>query len=202
VCEGYAKTMEILLEKAGIETYYVTGKANGGGHAWNIVKLDGDYFHIDTTWDDPVPNREGEISYKYFLVPSSFIKQDHSWNEQKFPTARSKKFEYFREFYSVKESGSYYYYSNNKDGYKLYRIKKDGTGKKKILNMKAPYFVLTKNAIYFSNYSKGGYLYKSNLEGSKAVQLNKKYSIDLYLKGNRLFFTNKKTNKIESLKIS
>ena len=48
VCEGYAKACNLLFHEAGLETYYV----NRHDHAWNIVKVDGHYFHIDSTWND------------------------------------------------------------------------------------------------------------------------------------------------------
>lgn len=48
VCAGYAKTMQYLLNMCGIECIYVTSDT----HAWNIVKLEGDYYHIDVTWGD------------------------------------------------------------------------------------------------------------------------------------------------------
>lgn len=58
VCEGYSKACNLLFHYAGIESYYV----HSFDHAWNIVKLGGHYFHVDSTWDD------GEnISYNYFL---------------------------------------------------------------------------------------------------------------------------------------
>ncbi len=202
VCEGYAKTMKLLLEKVGIETHYVTGKADGGDHAWNLVKVDGEYFYIDATWNDPVPNRVGEISYKYFLVPSVTLKKDHSWDDKQFPVAKSNKYAYFQDFSTVREHNSYYYYSNSKDNNKLYRMKIDGTGKTKLLNVSAPYFAITDKAIYFSNYANGGFLYRSNIDGSKMKQLNKIHSIDLYIEKNQLIYTNKATGKKASLKIS
>lgn len=62
VCEGYAKCYNLLLNRAGIETYYLIGK----NHAWNIIKLGGHYFHSDTTWDDG-----DNISYDWFLKSDS-----------------------------------------------------------------------------------------------------------------------------------
>jgi Transglutaminase-like superfamily/Domain of unknown function (DUF5050) len=202
VCEGYAQTMQLLLKEAGIEAHFVTGKANGGAHAWNLVKVDGEYYYVDATWDDPVPNRAGEISYKYFLTPAAALKKDHSWDEKPFPAATSTKYAYFQDFSSVKESGAFFYYANNKDDQKLYRMKKDGTEKKKLLNVRAPYFALTKSNIYFSNYSNGGYLYKSKLDGTQLKKINTIHSIDLYIEKDKLLFTNKTTGAKGSIKIN
>lgn len=202
VCEGYAQTMQLLLKEAGIESHLVTGKANGGAHAWNLVKVDGKYYYVDSTWDDPVPNRAGEISYKYFLAPAAALKKDHSWDEKLFPAATSTKYAYFQDIFSAKESGTYIYYSNNKDNQKLYKMKKDGSGKKKLLNVSAPYFVLTKNNIYLSNYSNGGYLYQAKLDGTQLKKINNTHSIDLYIEKNNVVFTNKTTGAKGSIKIN
>lgn len=62
VCEGYARCYNLLLNSAGIETYYLISD----NHTWNIVKLGGHYFHSDTTWDD------GDvIGYDWFLKSDS-----------------------------------------------------------------------------------------------------------------------------------
>lgn len=62
VCEGYAKATQYLLTKLGVETLLCTGmagetaaeKGQWESHAWNIVKIDGVYYEIDTTWGDPL----------------------------------------------------------------------------------------------------------------------------------------------------
>ncbi|MCC5891805.1 transglutaminase domain-containing protein [Exiguobacterium sp.] len=85
VCEGYALTTLLLLEAAGVETRYISGEAGTELHAWNLVKLDGDWYHLDTTWNDPVPNRPGEVGYDYFLVSDATLRADHTWEEGKYP---------------------------------------------------------------------------------------------------------------------
>ena len=66
VCSGYAKAYEILLDAAGIPSETITGYASGY-HAWNLVQVDGQWYHVDATWDDPT-NRGGDyIRYTYFL---------------------------------------------------------------------------------------------------------------------------------------
>lgn len=66
VCEGYAKVMQVMMNQYGIMNIYVTGIANGGGHAWNMVKMsDGRYYWLDATWDD---QQYEEYQHQYFLV--------------------------------------------------------------------------------------------------------------------------------------
>ena len=48
VCEGYARAMALLLDEAGVENYYLSS----GSHAWNMVKIGGQFFHFDATHDD------------------------------------------------------------------------------------------------------------------------------------------------------
>lgn len=81
-CEGYAKAIKYLLDEAGIENYLAVGTVEGetpssrSGHAWNIVKIDGEYYHLDATWNDPVNEDEIE-SYAYFNVSDEEILLTH-----------------------------------------------------------------------------------------------------------------------------
>ena len=65
VCDGYHDLTYALLMEAGIDTACVSGKANGGSHAWNIVLLDGLYYNLDTTWADDVyyPGMDMDMSW-------------------------------------------------------------------------------------------------------------------------------------------
>ena len=59
VCESYAKTFQLLLNYCEAECIFVTGNANGGPHAWNLVKLDnGEWYWYDLTWEDSLANGE------------------------------------------------------------------------------------------------------------------------------------------------
>lgn len=80
VCQSYALAYQLLLKKAGISCLYVTGEAGGGGHAWNLVKLSGDWYHVDCTWDDP--GSGGGENHAYFALPDSMMARDHTWNTQ------------------------------------------------------------------------------------------------------------------------
>lgn len=68
VCEGYATSAYRLFTDAGLEARIITGRAGGGPHAWNIVKVDDEWYDIDLTWDDPITNTgEQLLRYDYFL---------------------------------------------------------------------------------------------------------------------------------------
>lgn len=69
VCQGYSAAFNMLARRAGIRAEIVTGTAPGNAdvHAWNRVTIDGKVYHIDATHDDPVPDRQGYVSYKYFM---------------------------------------------------------------------------------------------------------------------------------------
>ncbi len=83
VCAGYAKAFQYLLQMFGIETLYVCGDCFIGGlHAWNIVKLEGEYYHVDVTWGDysntdPARSSKG-MSYAYFAITDEQIKNSRS----------------------------------------------------------------------------------------------------------------------------
>ena len=91
VCEGYAESFKYLLDALEIPCIIVIGEAtNSSGetenHAWNYVQINGEWYAVDTTWDDPVIIGNGKISneskYKYFLRGSSRMSQEHVPNPQ------------------------------------------------------------------------------------------------------------------------
>ncbi|OOB75262.1 hypothetical protein AXF41_09135 [Clostridium haemolyticum] len=112
VCESYSKAMHLLLNEAGIECKYATGyKKNrdgrqGGGHAWNIVKLDNEWYNLDATWDDPVSDRVGRsdkdvvvspVIHTYFNVTDDIFNKDHirgEYEQKNYPRANGTKYSY------------------------------------------------------------------------------------------------------------
>lgn len=96
VCEGYAKAMKYLLDDMGIESTIVVGKSKEENHAWNLVKLEDEYYHVDPTWDDPITNDGSNIlRYNFFCLDDAEISKTHSWNRENYPSANSKKYNYF-----------------------------------------------------------------------------------------------------------
>lgn len=86
VCQGYSLLTYKLLKEAGIPNRIVEGTAKpvGGSrvsHAWNLVQLDGKWYHLDTTWDDPMPDQPGEVGTAYYLKTDAQLRKDHSWTK-------------------------------------------------------------------------------------------------------------------------
>ncbi|MCH3964378.1 MAG: Ig-like domain-containing protein [Clostridium sp.] len=113
VCQGYADAMYRLLHEAGIENKMVVGEANNGtgwiGHAWNIVKIQGEYYQLDATWDDPVSyNGSNVLAHSYFNVTDSRLSRDHRWDRSQYPACDSQDYNYSRimQMYDYRKSAA------------------------------------------------------------------------------------------------
>lgn len=73
VCQGYAVLMYRLLLEYGIDCRVVAGSSFGEEHSWNIVRLGGNYYYLDATWD------AGYLTYNYFLkCEANFLNHNRS----------------------------------------------------------------------------------------------------------------------------
>lgn len=89
ICLGFSVTFQLFMDMAGIECITVIGAANRSmeDHAWNMVRLNGNWYCVDSTWDSGVSQR----SWRYFNVTSDFIsKHDHQWDYASVPEATAK----------------------------------------------------------------------------------------------------------------
>ena len=81
VCDGYALAYKYLLNQQGIECYMVTSTAMA--HAWNMVVLDGEYYQVDVTWDDPTWDRVGGAGHNYMLRSDAAFEGHYNWQVTK-----------------------------------------------------------------------------------------------------------------------
>ena len=95
VCSGYSRLFSRFAKEAGLEVIYITGKTtieNSAGHAWNMVKVDGKWYHIDVTWGRGkyYASPEVYIDWKYFLKGDDTMGDDahkHIWDKNEYPQA-------------------------------------------------------------------------------------------------------------------
>lgn len=82
ICSGYTDLMAIFLNRLNIINY----KVSNDTHTWNAVKIDNNWYHLDTTWDDPISEKD-ILSHNYFLITTdedSKLEQAHTFNKEIF----------------------------------------------------------------------------------------------------------------------
>ncbi len=99
VCAGYARAYQYLMKKMGIPVWYITGQSvnpstkRKEAHGWNMVKIDGEWYYTDVTWDD-----QSTLYHAYFNITSAYINEGHEPDEliaSYLPNATSTKANYF-----------------------------------------------------------------------------------------------------------
>ena len=71
VCQGYSMAYAALLRRCGVSAEYVSSARMG--HGWVLVQLDGSWYHVDVTWDDPVQDLPGRAMHGYFLLSDGAV---------------------------------------------------------------------------------------------------------------------------------
>lgn len=101
VCSGYAKAFQWLMKLSGVECLRVSGydAYTGDSHEWNCVKLAGDYYYVDVTWDDPMHPDGGEesLAHDYFCITTSELLETHIIeNGQEEPHCTATSYDYYK----------------------------------------------------------------------------------------------------------
>lgn len=131
VCDGYARAYQYLCKKVGIFALVAEGTAQSGGtsggHAWNVIRMGTEYYHMDVTWDDSdSANLPGYVSYSYFGLTTRAITRDHTVDQTAsypIPTATATQYNYF-----VKEGLLFDTYEGAKSAIEA-QVKKAGPSK-------------------------------------------------------------------------
>ena len=97
VCNGYAQAMKLLCDLAGVECSMIMGKADGENHAWNLIRLDDEWYHVDVTWDDPEPDDPDRLLYSYFNLDDTQMAESHIWDAEDYTPAEGTKYQYYRK---------------------------------------------------------------------------------------------------------
>lgn len=98
VCDGLGKALQLLYDRVGIENILVLGRLEKEAHAWNMVKLEGEWYNVDITSNKSVKSGDVEdiVIHSYFNVPTEQILATHTFDEQdKVPVATATKYNYY-----------------------------------------------------------------------------------------------------------
>lgn len=94
ICEGYAKAFKYICEQSQLNCLVVSGRALNSktgkieNHAWNIIYIgDGEYVHVDVTWDSG--KYQGlDTMYNYYNLGDKTIETDHYWDRKLVPICK------------------------------------------------------------------------------------------------------------------
>ena len=81
VCESYSEAFQTLCNAVGINCTGIEGMVGDGGHKWNAVKLDGEWYQCDITFDDPIGGDPNDAYHTYFNLTDAKMREwDHAWS--------------------------------------------------------------------------------------------------------------------------
>ncbi|MGL4523331.1 MAG: DUF5050 domain-containing protein [Bacilli bacterium] len=208
VCDGYARTMQYILNSLNIKTEYVEGTSFNPKtkekvpHAWVVTNVNNKWYYIDPTWNDWDNPGDGnnDESLNYFLVPESVMKKDHIWSRTAFPNGNDSVFSNLYSMDQYIEVNGTYYYSTS-DGLGFYSIDKDGKNKKKLLNGYASNLIIKDDIIYFVNYADNQSLYTFDHVEGTFTKLTEFKTGELQYKNGNLYFLNTAENVRMSIPI-
>ncbi len=154
VCQSYTLVMSALLTTLGIESSRVTSVEMN--HTWNLVKLDGKWYHLDVTWDDPFPNQWGQVQHTYFLKSDAYMKAHEHANWDGFEKRTCTDTRYDKaDFNTVRtpfvpwRDGYWYYFENETST--LYRRDFDAGKKEKVMTCDARWYADDEKKLYYQS---------------------------------------------------
>ncbi|WP_107949316.1 DUF5050 domain-containing protein [Lysinibacillus parviboronicapiens] len=187
VCQAYALLAYRLFLAAGLDADYVYGYSNDELHAWNLVNVDGDWYHIDTTWNDIDASEPYAISYEYFLLNDEKLSQDHLWQTENYHAATSDAYAIMHNMWYADTANNAIYYNSIQDG-KVYKYDLATNVNKQITETSCYYLAVHHDAIYCSDYDNAGYLTKIlSSDGSEEVLLEQEV-LNLNLENDVLYY--------------
>jgi len=101
VCEGYASAFQYVVQSMGYKCAVVSGTSRHQHygilpHAWNLIEIGRNFYHVDLTWDSNQYAESRDYSYDWFLVGEEDILLDHEWDLSQTPPATDTSLSYYR----------------------------------------------------------------------------------------------------------
>lgn len=111
VCDGFSSAYALIAQYFGFRCMVVDGKSSYQRntkveHAWNIIEFEGEFYHIDATWDTNTYEAIKTYSYDYFGLDDDEVSLDHEWDYRRTPKCNSSKLSYYisNNLYAYSES--------------------------------------------------------------------------------------------------
>lgn len=178
ICLGYANALYYLFDKVGMESYTVTSDVPF--HMWNIVKIDGQYYHVDATWEG---SGTGGRGLKYFNMTDRERNENGDFTELwyggnknykklELPKCSSEKFKFLRNCTRYSVDSNFIYYLNIDDN-KLHKSSLEGKNSIKITDECMGEVVIYNDWIYYTSLNEKNNLYKIKKDGVDKTAVDK-----------------------------
>lgn len=96
VCDSFTKALQLIYNKAGIDSIIVLGTLDNSPHAWNLVKIEDDWYHVDLTSSHSMYDETGIVNHAYFNLDDETMKKFCTMdNEELLPDAYESKYNYY-----------------------------------------------------------------------------------------------------------
>lgn len=101
VCEGISYAFSAALKRMRIESMVVSGTSKNvstgsGPHAWNIVNINEELYHIDVTWGINSFDKIKEYTYDYFCLCDKEVEYDHKWDKENYLPCENERYNYYQ----------------------------------------------------------------------------------------------------------
>lgn len=188
VCQGFALLALKIFEEIGLPAYYVSGYANSDRHAWNMVQVMGEWYHIDFTWNLSYDGQP--FHYNYFLLSDAKILKTHDFDTNDYPACNGTRFDFIERTNTFAILDNIAYFANANDEYKMY-AKNLYTNDEayKVLDDVVQFIQVYEHTVFYSNYSDVGYLYCYDTISKKARQLTGFVIVGTKIVDNYLYVT-------------
>lgn len=96
VCDSFTKALQLIYNRAGIDSIIVLGSLDNNAHAWNLVKIDDEWYHVDLTSSHSIFDETGIVNHAYFNLDTDTVKKSCTIDsEEDIPIANSKNYNYY-----------------------------------------------------------------------------------------------------------
>ncbi len=104
VCDGYAEAFFLIMSCLDIKCDIVVGSTDEGLHAWNQVEIDSEWYNIDLTWDDSLPDMGDYIKHTYVNISDELLAPTHDWERQFYRVCSSDNYNYYKKSFFMYDS--------------------------------------------------------------------------------------------------